>query len=209
MKPVIGSAVLLSAFIALSSRAADNDAGFVSLMPKQDVTEHWVIVGTPPEVWSVKDGVIECAGQPRGYLRSKQKYKNYILRAEWRFKTEGWTRAPERWPNAGFFIHASEEQGKVWPMSFVEVQGHFGEAGSVFSGGIKGAKRGPIVKDRIPFGEWDRYEITSKDGAVSVLLNGEKVNEGWGADPAEGYICLQSEGWPVYYRNVAIRVLPN
>jgi hypothetical protein len=35
------------------------------------------------------------------------------------------------------------------------------------------------------------------------------VNEGWGVEPAEGYICLQSEGWPVFYRNIEIRVLPD
>jgi hypothetical protein len=199
---------LLGVFLHLPAAHAQS-AGFESLMPRKDVTEHWVIVGTPPEVWSVQDGVIACAGKPRGYLRTKQKYKNYILRAEWRFETEGWSSAPPRWPNAGFFIHASEEVGKVWPKSFVEVQGHYGEAGSLFSGGIQGAKRGPIVKDRVPFGEWDRYEITSKDGTVKVVLNNVLVNEGWGADPAEGYICLQSEGWPVFYRNVEIKVLPD
>lgn len=187
---------------------AQND-GFVSLMPKKDVGEHWVVVGTPPETWRVEDGAIACAGEPRGYLRSQRKYRNYVFRAEWRFQTEGWTQAPERWPNAGFFIHASEEQGKRWPASFVEVQGHFGEAGSVFNGGIQGAKRGPIVKNRIRFGDWDRVEVTSQNGTVKVILNGELVNEGWGANPAEGYICLQSEGWPVFYRNVQIRVLPD
>jgi hypothetical protein len=199
----VAAAVAFPAFLA-----AQTD-GFLSLTPKKDVEEHWVVVGTPPEVWSVQDGVIACAGRPMGYLRSKQKYKNYIFRAEWRFQAEGWTGAPEKWPNAGFLIHSSEEQGKTWPNSFVEVQGHYGQAGSLFGGRIQGAKRGPIVKDRIPFGEWDRVEVTSKDGTVKVVLNGVTVNEGWGADPPEGYISLQSEGWPVFYRNLEIRVLPD
>ncbi len=196
-------AVLAPCFLAAQTN------GFVSLMPKVDVTEHWVVVGTPPETWTVQDGAIACAGKPMGYLRSKRKYRNYVLRAEWRFQKEGWTGAPERWPNAGFFIHASEEQGKRWPLSFVEVQGHFGEAASLFNGNIQGAKRGPIVKDRIAFGDWDRIEVTSLNGTVKAVLNGVLVNEGWGADPPEGYICLQSEGWPVFYRNVEIRVLPD
>ena len=34
---------------------------------------------------------------------------------------------------------------------------------------------------------------------MKAVLNGVRVNEGWGADPAEGYIYLQSEGWPVFY----------
>jgi hypothetical protein len=192
--------------VTLPCVAAAQSPGFVSLMPNNDVTEHWVIVGTPPEVWSVENGVIACAGRPHGYLRSKEKYKNYVLRGEWRFKKEGWTGAPEKWPNAGFFINASEDVGRTWPRTFVEVQGHYGEKGSVFNGGIKGAKRGPIVKDHVEFGDWDKYEITTKDGTVKVTLNGNLVNEGYGADPPEGYICLQSEGWPVYYRNIEIKI---
>ncbi|HWQ55013.1 MAG TPA: hypothetical protein VN442_15105 [Bryobacteraceae bacterium] len=37
---------------------------------------------------------------------------------------------------------------------------------------------------------------------------GQLVNEGRNADPSEGNICIQSEGWPVDYRNIEIKVLP-
>ena len=194
---------------AWAAAVSAQSEGFVSLMPARDVTEHWTIEGTPPETWSVKDGIIWCTGKPNGFLRSKKVYKNYVFRAEWRFRKEGWEGAPERWPNAGFFIHAGAIE-KTWPISH-EVQGHFGQAGSLFGvrgGKINGAQRGPIVKDRIPFGEWDRYEITSQDGRVTVVLNGKLVNEGTGAEPAQGNICLQSEGWEVHYRNVSIKELP-
>jgi hypothetical protein len=184
---------------------------FVSLMPIRDLSEHWTVEGkTPPEAWTLRDGVIACTGQPFGILRSKKVYRNYVLRAEWRFQL-GWEpkRGGDDWPNAGFFIHAGP-MVDGWPLSF-EVQGYFGEAGSLFGvrgGKISGAKRGPFVKDRPPFGSWDRYEITSRDGTVKVVLNGVLVNEGTNAEPRQGNICLQSEGWPVYYRNVAIRELP-
>lgn len=198
--------LILAAQIHLG--AAD---GFVSLMPRRDVTELWTIEGTPASTWRVENGEIICEGKPNGFLRSKKIYKNYVFRAEWRFKTEGWVPKPEDegWPNAGFFIHAGAVVNG-WPTS-LEVQGHFGEVGSLFGvrgGKVKGARRGPIVKDRIPFGEWDHYEITSQDGKVTVVLNGKLVNEGADAQPAQGNICLQSEGWEVHYRNVAIKELP-
>jgi len=199
--------LVLIAFVCAPLLRAQTD-GFVSLMPKKDVTEHWIIEGTPPDTWRVEDGMIRCTGKPNGFLRSKKVYRNYVFRAEWRFQTEGWTGAPEKWPNAGFFINAGAI-GKTWPKSH-EVQGHFGEAGSLFGvGGAKvtGAKRGPIVKDRPPFGSWDRYEITQQDGKIRVVLNGQLVNEGSDADPSEGNICLQSEGWPLDYRNVEIKEL--
>lgn len=185
--------------------------GFRSLMPKRTLTEHWTVEGaTPAEAWTLRDGVIATTGQPNGFLRSKKTYRNFILRAEWRFQ-RGWTppKQGNEWPNAGFFIHAASMQNG-WPTS-LEVQGYFGEAGSLFGvrgGRITGAKRGPFVKDRPEFGAWDRYVITSINGKVTVELNGVVVNEGTEAYPAEGNVCLQSEGWPVYYRNVAIKELP-
>jgi hypothetical protein len=192
-------------FIAPLAHAQD---AFVSLMPKKDVGEFWIIEGTPTESWRVEDGMIRCTGKPNGFLRSKKVYKDFVFRAEWRFQAEGWTGAPEKWPNAGFFINAGAVSN-TWPIS-QEVQGHFGEAGSLFGvrgGKVTGAKRGPFVKDRPPLGSWDRYEITQQNGRVRVVLNGKLVNEGSDLDPAEGNICLQSEGWPVDYRNVAIKEL--
>jgi hypothetical protein len=186
-------------------------ADFVSLVPKQDVSEHWTVELTPPDTWRVENGEIVCKGKPDGFLRSKKVYKNYVFRAEWRFKKEGWVPKPEDegWPNAGFFISAAEVV-KGWPRS-IEVQGHFGEVGSVFGvrgGVVKGAKRGRIVtKNRPAFGEWDKYEITSLNGKVTVVLNGEVVNEGFDIQPAQGNICLQSEGWEVRYRNISIKEL--
>ncbi|MEJ7608603.1 MAG: DUF1080 domain-containing protein [Bryobacteraceae bacterium] len=189
---------------------AGADDGFVSLMPKTEIAEQWTVEGgTPAEAWSYQNGVIATSGQPDGFLRSRKSYRNFVLRAEWRFQ-EGW-KAPatgNEWPNAGFFIHAQAIKDG-WPTS-LEVQGYFGEAGSLFGvrgGRIVGAKRGPFVKERPRFGSWDRYEITSKDGKVTVVLNGVQVNEGTNAWPEEGSICLQSEGWPVYYRNVEVREL--
>jgi hypothetical protein len=181
---------------------------FRSLMPKKDIGEHWIAEIAPASIWHIRDGMIYCEGKPNGFLRSKEQYADFVLRAEWRFEAEGWTRAPERWPNAGFFIHALDIVDG-WPTS-QEVQGHFGQAGSLFGvrgGKITGAKRGPIVKDRPQFGEWDKYEITSKGGKVTVTLNDKLVNEGTDAYPAKGSVCLQSEGWPVWYRNVEIKEL--
>ena len=200
--------VLLAALIGAPLLLAQSE-GFVSLMPQKDVTELWIIEGTPPDSWRVENAMIRCTGKPNGFLRSKKIYRNYVFRAEWRFQTEGWKgTSEEEWPNAGFFINAGAIE-KTWPIGH-EVQGYFGEAGSLFAirgAKITGAKRGPFVKNRPPFGSWDRYEITQKDGKVRVVLNGEFVNEGWGAEPAQGNICLQSEGWPVDYRNVEIKEL--
>jgi 3-keto-disaccharide hydrolase len=197
--------VLLAGLLA---PAAVAEEGFVSLMPKKDIREQWTIEVAPPSTWELKDGMIYCLGKPNGFLRSKKIYKNFIFRADWRFVKEGWTEKPPEWPNAGFFINA-QEVVDGWPKS-LEVQGHYGEAASVFGvrgGKVTGAKRGEIVKNRVPFGDWDHVEVHSEGGHVTVFLNGEKVNEGSDLYPTEGNVCLQSEGWPLWYRNVEIKDL--
>jgi hypothetical protein len=200
----------IAVFLLSSALRCAAQDGFQSLMPHSSIEEYWVAEVAPASIWSVHSDEIACKGTPNGFLRSKKTFRNYVLRAEWRFKKEGWIPNPEDegWPNAGFFIHA----GPIvdgWPIS-LEVQGHFGEVGSLFGvrgGKIGGAKRGVIVKKHARFGNWDKYEITSDNGHIRVVLNGELVNEGYGASPYEGSICLQSEGWEVHYRNVSIKEL--
>jgi len=45
-------------------------------------------------------------------------------------------------------------------------------------------------------------------GTVTVTLNRKLVKEGFDTNPAQGNICLQSEGWKVYFRNVEVKELP-
>ena len=48
-----------------------------------------------------------------------------------------------------------------------------------------------------------------QDGGVRAVLNGVLANEGYGGDPAEGYIASSPKGWPVFYRNIETKVLSN
>ncbi|MPY91399.1 MAG: DUF1080 domain-containing protein, partial [Luteitalea sp.] len=70
------------------SDCGEGQDGFVSLMPEHDIGEHWIIEGSA-ETWSLHDGMIYCAGSPRGFLRSKQSYRDFVFRAEWRLSPAG------------------------------------------------------------------------------------------------------------------------
>ena len=203
----VATAVVL---LGLAGPLQGETGGFVYLVPRAELSEHWIVEGSGPNTWSLRNGVIACTGSPNGFLRSKKAYRDFVFRAEWRFQKEGWSEKPPKYPNAGFFIHAGAVE-RDWPIS-LEVQGHYGEAGSLFGvrgGRVTGAHRGPVHENREPFGEWESIEIQSRDGVVTVKLNGKKMNEGRDIHPAEGSLCLQSEGWPVDYREVEIKELGN
>lgn len=207
LKPAC-TVLLLVVSAGFSLPTSGQSEGFVSLSPRSRLGEHWTVEGSAPDTWSVKDGVIVCSGRPNGFLRSRKSYRDFVFRAEWRFQKEGWTGQPPTYPNAGYFIHAGAVE-RGWPRS-LEIQGHYGEAGSLFGvrgGRVSGARRGPIPENRKPFGEWESIEVQSLNGIITVALNGGKMNEGRDIYPTEGNICLQAEGWPVFYRNLKIKKL--
>jgi hypothetical protein len=57
-------------------------------------------------------------------------------------------------------------------------------------------------------GEWNHYYVRAINGEVRLWVNGEEVSGGTDIRPAWGYVCLESEGSPVEFRNVRLRLLP-
>ena len=57
-------------------------------------------------------------------------------------------------------------------------------------------------------GEWNHYYVRAINGEVRLWVNGEEVSGGTGCSPASGFLCLESEGSPVEFRNLRIRELP-
>ncbi len=169
-------------------------------------------------VWSVKDGVICCEGQPRGYMRTEADYANYLLHVEWRWPGKG--------GNSGALLHM-QYPDRVWPKS-IECQLHSGNAGDFWligegpkymsgveineqaagSDRVKG-RRVIKLKDSSekPLGEWNTYEIICKNDWIVVLVNGALQNVATGASLTSGKICLQSEGTPIEFRNIYIEPL--
>ena len=61
---------------------------------------------------------------------------------------------------------------------------------------IKGNEKQP--------GEWNVYDITLKGEDLTLLINGEKVNQATGCDVVAGKIGLQSEGGEIHFRTVRL-----
>jgi hypothetical protein len=57
-------------------------------------------------------------------------------------------------------------------------------------------------------GEWNHYYVRCINGEVRLWVNGEEVSGGTGCEPRTGYLCLESEGSPVEFRQLKIRELP-
>ena len=56
-------------------------------------------------------------------------------------------------------------------------------------------------------GQWNEYDITCKGDTITVLVNGQLQNDAVKATDTEGWICLQSEGSPIQFRNIYLEDL--
>lgn len=198
---------------ATTLRAADE---FVPLFNGVDLSG-WVNVNCAPGTWTATNGLIHCTGAPIGELRTARMYQNFILELEWRhLRPRG---------NAGVFVWADALTARGQPfIRGVEVQVLDGSEGpSHTSDGdifpIHGAKMTPVngrggdrafptEKRMKPSPEWNHYRIECRDGSISLAVNGAVVTRGHGTSPRKGYICLESEGSPVEFRNLRLRELP-
>jgi hypothetical protein len=181
----------------------------------------WTNVNCAPETWTVRDGMIISTGIPTGVLRTKRMYENFVAELEWRHMVPG--------GNAGFFIYSAPITAVGQPFTKgMEIQiidrdhpqGIATRHGDVFA--IHGAtfvpdkphpqgwmRSLPSEKRVKPQGEWNHYRVESRDGVVTLAVNGKVVSGGSNCVPRKGYICLESEGSECHFRNVRIRELPS
>lgn len=164
------------------------------------------------EVWSVEDGVLKCTGNPPGYLRTlKEDYHDYVLELEWRWPGQG--------GNNGVLVHTTTPGALgVWPKS-IEVQLQDGNAGDFWIIGTElkveneeerrsGRRYRNLVDDvEKPLGEWNSFQITCRGDEIFVKVNGRLVNHATDCSVTHGAIALQSEGTPIEYRDIRLRLL--
>ena len=189
----------------------------------------WVNVNTADTTWSVQDGVLVCGGQPIGVVRSEKQYENFVLHVEWRHIDQGgnsgifvWSRAipkeTRRLPDGVEvqmldlgWIKLNTPDGGTLPLDKV-AHAH----GELF--GVDGVEivadnpkptgpRSMSIENRVKNG-WNTYDVVCVDGVIKLSVNGKFVNGVSKSSQKKGYICLESEGGQIHFRNFQIIELP-
>ena len=218
------SAIIAPLVLLAVAGCAKKDAGGVALFNGKDLTGWVAFAKDAPaggaKTWGVANGVITCTGEPFGYIRTEKTYGDYHLVVEWRWPAAARPNAQGRIipRNSGVFVHMKGED-KVWP-ACLEAQLQEQNAGDfiAFAGFDTNEHRGVTANamgirrlpkknasSEKPDGEWNRYDIVCAGDTVTVSVNGVEQNRVTGARAREGHICLQSEGAPVEFRNVALK----
>jgi len=206
-------------FLGTAMAATPDAEGFVPMFNGQDLSG-WVLTNTPSATWTFQDNMLVCSGKPIGELRTERMYQNFVMELEWRHMVPR--------GNAGVFIWADDITARGVPFHRgIEVQvleNAYGNTqshtthGDIFPihgatmtpiNGRGGSRAFPTEERSNPSPEWNHYRITCQDGEISLAVNGKVVTQGKECSPRKGYICLESEGGIVHYRNVRIKELPD
>ncbi len=186
----------------------------------------WVNVNTDSGTWSVRDELLVCKGLPIGVMRSDRQYENFLLHIEWRHMELG--------GNSGVFIWSDAVPGErnrlpngveVQMLEHDWVNQHIRDGvkpplayvhGELFGvGGVetvpdtpRGTRSRSIENRTKERGQWNVYDVVAVDGVVKLSVNGKFVNGLAKATQKKGYLCLESEGAEIYFRNIQILELP-
>ena len=180
----------------------------------------WVNVNTDRDTWKVINRTLVCTGKPIGVLRTDRQYENFILELEWKHLEAG--------GNSGVFVWSDgvPPEGRRLPRGIEvqvleldwAVQHNKTDAyvhGEVFGVGLetipdnpRGTRSKSVEKRCKGKGLWNKYTIVCVDGTIKLSVNGKFVNGIRKAALKKGYICLESEGAEIHFRNIHIMELP-
>ncbi len=191
----------------------------------EGVPVNWIQVNTEAETWKVKGNELICSGHPIGVIRSERKYENFVLHIEWKHMEPGgnsgtfvWSDAEpgeNRLPNGVEvqmleldWVNLNTRDGKKPPVAYVHGE-IFGVGGVETVPDNPRGRRSKSVENRCKGrGEWNTYEVVCVDGTIKLSVNGKFVNGITKSTKKEGYICLESEGAEIHFRNIRIIELP-
>jgi hypothetical protein len=186
----------------------------------------WKNVNTAPDTWHVEKDLLICTGKPIGVMRSEKQYENFILHIEWMHMEPGGNSGTFVWSNATppeggnlpngvevqmlelEWVNLNTKDGVVPPIAYVHGE-LFGVGGvETMTDNPRGSRSKSIENRCKGKGEWNTYDVVCVDGVVKLSVNGKFVNGISKATQKKGYICLESEGAEIHFRNIRIIELP-
>ena len=144
--------------------------------------------------WSVKDGAITVSQGDVGLLRTVTTFSSYQLQLE--FKSESGT-------NSGVFLNTSgtptDPSSDCYELNIADADNPFP------TGSLVGRKK---TEGDHHSAEWQTYDITVSDGAITVYLDGNLILDYTDDAPINrGYVALQHNSGTVSFRNILLRPL--
>ncbi|WP_449437341.1 3-keto-disaccharide hydrolase [Pedobacter steynii] len=186
---------------------------------------NWTNVNTDPDTWRVDKDLLICKGKPIGVMRSEKLYENFILQVEWKHMEAGGNSGVFVWSDAKpgtenrlpggvevqmlelDWVNQNITNGEKPPIAYVHGE-LFGVGGVQTVPDNPRGERSKSVENRCKGkGEWNSYTVVCVDGTIKLSVNGKYVNGISKSTVKKGYLCLESEGAEIHFRNLKITEL--
>jgi hypothetical protein len=185
-------------------------AGWEDIMPAPSL-EHWFRVAIPATgklgraQWHVENGALICDGDGgHDMLLLDREIGNGIFHVEFKFKEL----PGKKGYNSGVFVRTSRD-GAIWHQAQVGA----GSGGYLFGvtpagDGKKNFNVGGKPSHVKEAGEWNTFEVIAQGPKLTLWVNGFLTAELPDCGLDKGYIGLESEGFPIEFRNLKFKPLP-
>jgi hypothetical protein len=183
----------------------------VSLFNGIDLTG-WEVHEGLPDSWTVAEGVITCARQGGGWLRSQLQYSDFELRFEYRLSPGANTGVGLRFTPAGsptltgIEVQLIDDDAQKY--ADLRPDQHSGSLYYQFA---------PKQHSTRPVGDWNECAIIARGAQIQVTINGALVNDvqldahehdgrphPLASRPPIGHLGFQSSSQPIAFRNVTL-----
>jgi hypothetical protein len=187
---------------------------------------NWINVNTDPGTWKRNKDLLICTGKPIGVMRSEKQYENFILEIEWRHMEAGGNSGVFVWSDAQpdeksrlpagvevqmlelDWVNINTQDGVKPPIAYVHGE-LFGVGGVETVPDNPRGTRSKSVENRCKGkGEWNSYTVVCVDGVIKLSVNGKFVNGISKSNVKKGFLCLESEGAEIHFRNFKLTELP-
>lgn len=192
----------------------------------KDIPLKWINVNTAEDTWSKQKKILVCSGKPIGVMRSEKQYENFILHIEWMHIEPGGNSGVFVWSGANppeksrlpdgvevqmlelDWINRNAKNGIVPPDAYVHGE-LFGVGGVTTTPDNPRGTRSKSIENRCKGrGNWNIYDVICVDGVIKLAVNGKFVNGISRSTQKKGYLCLESEGAEIHFRNIKLIELP-
>lgn len=183
---------------------------------------NWINVNTDADTWKKNKDLLICSGHPIGVMRSEKQYENFILQVEWKHMEAGGNSGVFVWCDAKpdeksrlpggvevqmlelDWVNQNIQDGIKPPIAYVHGE-LFGVGGVETVPDNPRGTRSKSIENRCKGkGEWNSYTVVCADGVIKLSVNGKFVNGLSKSTARKGYLCLESEGAEIHFRNLKI-----
>ncbi|HMP16111.1 MAG TPA: DUF1080 domain-containing protein [Gemmatales bacterium] len=200
--------ITLSESIVCQQTLVPDKEGWVTLFNgKNYLGFNFYIPQGPEYTFDVKDGCMYLKAPLLGYTYTRQRYRNYELKFDWKYERPADLVDESSFTgNSGVLLHINRIL-KNWPQS-IEVDLKNNELGKLLVHGKASVecKEYPEARQQATkaVGDWNTILIFNQEGNIRVTVNGKLVVEGT-TDLREGHIGFQAAGSNVLLRNIQLR----